>query len=308
MVGVPSPESFRGYFVDQSMAVKSVTSQTLADMVAQKQEPKAAVPEVKPEGIEAKAPEVPEKPEKEAPKSSVQARIDELTREKKELDEFAQSEYEARLQAQRRISELEARTPPTPEAPKAKPRPDRTKYEDATKYEDDLLAWSQEEALRRFREEQAKADTERQQREINAALMSHKEAAKAQFADFDEVIESADRTQVIPEAIKPMLSAIAVESEYGVKVLYHLAKNPDEAKRIFQMKPAAALMALGRIEQQFISPAKPDTTTQPPVSKAPPPIASLNAGGSGTVLKDLSEPMAYKDYKRQRMAQRKGAH
>lgn len=290
------------------MAVKSVTRENVAEMVAQKVPEPRTEPEVKTEG-EVK-PEAKE-PEKEAPKNSVQARIDELTREKKELDEFAQSEYEARLQAQRRISELESQLQtPKAEEPKPKPRPDRTKYEDATKYEDDLLAWNREESIRQFREEQAKEDAKRAEAERNAALNAHKEAAKKAFPDFDEVIASADRTQQIPESIKPLLSAIAIESEHGVKVLYHLAKNPDEAKAIFKMKPAAALMALGRIEEKFIAgKAEPEPSTpQPPISRAPPPSTSLNGGGGGAVITDLSQPMSYKDYKRQRMSQRQGKH
>lgn len=291
------------------MAVKSVTRENVAEMVAQKvTEVKALEPEVK---AEVKA-DAKTEPEKEAPKNSVQARIDELTREKKELDEFAQGEYEARLQAQRRISELETQLQtPKAEEPKPKPRPDRTKYQDATKYEDDLLAWNREESIRQFREEQAKEDARRAEAERNAALIAHKEAAKKAFPDFDEVIASADRTQQIPESIKPLLSAIAIESEHGVKVLYHLAKNPDEAKSIFKMKPAAALMALGRIEEKFIAGQKAEpepSTPQPPISRAPPPSTPLNGGGSGAVITDLSQPMSYRDYKRQRMAQRKGAH
>ena len=67
---------------------------------------------------------------KKGPKP-VQPRIDELTREKKKLEEFAQAEYESRQQAERRIRELEeqvkAATPPKVEAEPELVEPDPSK-------------------------------------------------------------------------------------------------------------------------------------------------------------------------------------
>ncbi len=297
------------------MAVKSVTSADLAALAAKAPtaapEPAPADPEAKPPVSADAAPGTPEPAAvapKAAPKNSVQDRIDELTREKKELDEFAQSEYEARLQAQRRIAELEAQTASkAPPKEQPKPRPDRTQYQDPVKYEDDLLAWHREESLRQFREEQAKAETERLAREQAEALEQKKLAAREKFPDFDEVIRDADRAQRIPDALQPILAAIAHESEHGVEILYHLAKNPAEAKRIFAMKPAAAALALGRIEEKYMAAPQATTTaaasTTAPVSRAPPPLPQLSNGASGATITDLSQPMSYKDYRRQRMAQ-----
>lgn len=301
------------------MAIKSVTADNVAEFAAARAQPPAPVAEKTPPetpeqaSAQAAAAEVPgaKAEPKEAPKNSVQARIDELTREKKELDELAQTEYEARLQAQRRIAELEAQVKTVQPEPKAepKPRPDRAKYDDPTKYENDLLEWNQEETLRKFRAEQEQAQREAAQREAARRLEEQKETARAKFADFDEVIAHADKTLAIPATLKPVLDGVAVEGEHGVEVLYHLAKHPDEAKRIFALKPVAAAMALGRIEEQYMAKAaakaeaKPETTTQPPVSKAPPPLPSLSSGATGTVVTDLSQPLSYKDYKRVRMGE-----
>lgn len=288
------------------MAIKSVTVDNLAEIAAAKSPP-AAPPETGDKPVDGEPAAAAALETKEAPKNSVQARIDELTREKKELDELAQSEYEARLQAQRRVAELEARTVQPEPKVEPKPRPDRTKYEDPTKYENDLLAWHQEETLRQFREEQDRLAREEEERTATQRLEEQKEAARKKYSDFDDVISHADKTMAVPNGMRNMLSAVAAESDHGVEVLYYLAKNRDEAKRIFAMKPAAAIMALGRIEQQFMEKApngaelKP--TTQPPVSRAPPPLPSLSSGAQGTVIADLSQPMSYKDYKRARLTE-----
>ncbi len=310
------------------MAVKSVTQANLAEYVGERRAMGSKISETPPAVVESAvvavgedtitpklATEVAPKPEEKQRKNSVQDRIDELTREKKELEELAETEYEARLQSQRRISELESQLKsiqPEVKKPEPKPRPDRSKYTDPDQSENDLLAWNRERAIEDFRGEEQKKEQERIQQEANAALVQHTEAAKQAFPDFQRVIEEADKTVVIPDRIKPLLNAVAVESDYGVHVLYHLAKNPEEAQTIFKMKPAAALLALGRIEQKYMaSPPvdEPAKTPKPNVSKAPAPVVTLNGGGEGAVVTDISQPMPFKDYKQRRIDQiRKKRH
>src|SRR6185503_1994512 len=113
--------------------IQSVTNENVAEYVNER---KALGSEVKtPEQVKQEDANVAAgvKPEPTPPsvkpdskKNSVQDRIDELTREKHELNEFAETEYEARLQAQRRISELEkqiqvTQAPPKVEVPEPKP-------------------------------------------------------------------------------------------------------------------------------------------------------------------------------------------
>jgi hypothetical protein len=92
---------------------------------------------------------------------------------------------------------------------------------------------------------------------------------RERMPDFDQVV--TDRTPVHANAV-PFL----VESEKGADLLYHLGKNPDIARTLYQTfdrDPARALIELGRLEARISVP------TSKPVSKAPPP-AKIVTGGS----------------------------
>lgn len=300
------------------MAVKSVTSENVAEFVQARQAlgsqiatpeavaaQEAKVTEEKVEGGKivgtvtetvstAPDPGSQEPTAKAKPKNGVQERIDEITREKKELEELAESEYDARVLAQRRVAELEAQIKPKVEE-KKDDRPDRTKYkpEEADKYENDLLAWNRRQAIAEFQAESAK-------QALQARLTAAAAAARQDFSDFDQVIQRAARST---EAVPSHVGEAIQESEVAGHLAYHLAKHPAEAKKIFGLTRTRALLELGRIEEQYVKkPAadKPAVTTIPPVTKAPPPVPAIDAG-SGEVSKDISGPMAFADYKRRRI-------
>src|ERR1700744_2745034 len=122
------------------MAIKSVTNANLAEYVAERQIKPAEIQtpeqmtaavekiaEVVNPIVEAKetkpnvsgAPDPGEQEPTAKKKNPVQPRIDELTAQKRELEEFAESEYEMRLRAERRIGELENELKNAKPAPKA---------------------------------------------------------------------------------------------------------------------------------------------------------------------------------------------
>ena len=276
------------------MAVKSVTAENVAELVAARN---AVEPKKEPEPVKAEAIPIEVKQEEPAgdhKKKPIQERISELTRDKRELEEAWQSEYEARLLAQNRLKELEAQKPKA-EEPKDE-RPDRTKYkaEEAEKYENDLLAWNRREAIREFQAEQAKLQAEAAQKAAEERLQALTIEARKEIEDFDEVIKSADRRR---ENVPAHVVAAITESDKGPHLAYYLAKNPDEAKRIFAMTPAKALLALGKVELNFTTKGdeKPAVETKTPVTKAPAPMPSITGGG-GELPKDLSRPMNFREY------------
>lgn len=254
----------------------------------------------------------PKAEEKSRQPKPVQPRIDELVREKKELDEAFQEEYEQRLRLEGELAALRSQQQPkAEEKPKVTedPRPDRTKYEDPVKYEDDLLAWNRREARREFEAEQSRSRREQAAREAEAAMAAKVAKAMADFPDFQEVIDKADRRTRgdIPAHIK----AAMYESDVGAHIAYHLAKNPDEEKRIFALPVAKALLELGKIEDKLAKKPSPasGSTTETPATPAPPetkstpaPIARLRES-PGVVATDLSKPMSFKDYRTARLEQ-----
>ena len=100
---------------------------------------------------------------------------------------------------------------------------------------------------------------------------------RERMPDFDQVV--TERTPVHPNAV-PFLA----ESERGADILYHLGKNPDVARSLYQTfarDPARALIELGRLEAKISAPAARS------VSKAPPP-AKIVTGGSNPPAFDPS--------------------
>lgn len=340
------------------MAIKTVTQANLADHVAEKRAQGASIStqeqvaaaaaaaqasqpikveggpegegnrivatgEEKLEGVTPEPQGAPAQP-KQKPKNSVQERIDELTREKKELEEFAEGEYSGRISAQRRIQELEGQLAALQPKPQQKteedPEPKASNYKEGEneKFLSEWGAWNRRQAKREFEADQAKKAQEAEQArliaEANERRQASLKAAREVHADFDEVIKKAARDVEMKQIPAPPVHVEAVlqDSDYAAHILYHFATNPDEAKRVFALRPTQAALELGRLETQFAKgePAKAQPTTKPTppttpqaqsVSRAPPPMPSLNGSGPGDVPTDFSAPMPFQEYKRKRI-------
>lgn len=239
---------------------------------------------------------------------AVQKRIDELTRLRKEAEEFAEDEYNGRLRAEGRIQELErelaATVPVQPKAEELK-EPDPKSFTDMGEFikaERAYQAQEREKAIAKAREEErTRAVVERQ----NELLRMRIEKAKLDLPDFVEVIEAADRVKVaVPQHVQELI----VDSDVGPQIAYHLAKHPDEQKRIFAMTPARGLAALGRIEALYEEKSQPQAEDKPqpkPIetTRAPAPIASLKSDGAATISADPASAKSFDEYKRLRYEQ-----
>lgn len=313
------------------MAIKTVNSANLAEFVAARQPDitalqtpeqiaEAVAPEEKKDAVVASGeetvstapdPGAQEPTAKKGPKP-VQPRIDELTREKKELEEFAQSEYESRQQAERRIKELEEQVKAlAPVEAKKEPElvePDPAKYTDQATFNKD---WKDYQKKVIAQEVTRTLETERMQereRQLNALLTERVELARSALPDFEEVIKKRDSSQVM---VPSHIVAAIRESSLGPQLAYHLAKHPAEEARIYRMSPAQALLALGKIEMEYepkpeAEKPKAEAAKTTPQTRAPAPITPLKGEG-GAIPEDLSGPMSFKDYK-QRKLQEMRAH
>lgn len=271
--------------------------------------------EIKP--AEPVAPEAPKdsKPDDKAKKNSVQDRIDELTRQKKELEEFSEQEYEARLQATRRISELEQQiqsiqAPPKQEVPEPKATDKAYLKEDGTVDSDKFLAdwgkWNRNKAIEEFKAEEGKRQEEEAKKALAAEIEARRQnsvaAARKEFPDFDEKIEEARRSVELKKIASPnqYVQAALFESDYGAHILYHLTQHPEDVEKWNKMRPNQVAIAIGRLETQFAKPVEADSPTNTPKTKLPEPSPSLGAGG-GAVIADLSQPVPFNQYKAKRL-------
>jgi len=312
------------------MAITTVTNANLADYVTERNQSiniqnneqliaavektgKTADPIVA-TGAET-SPEAPPEPQadtetsKKGDKKDVQTRINELTRARKEAEEFAEDEYNAKLRAERRIGELEAQVDALKSSEPQQPKADVLKEPDPADFQDiGAFAKALTEYTRKFAEQQiAQAREEERNRVVmerqNELMKARVEAAKTEFEDFQEVIESADRVKI---AVPAHVQAAIMESDFGPHIAYHLAKNPEDQARIFKLPAAKALLELGKIETSFEKSAKTDaaasTKAKPTIetTRAPAPVASIR-GSELNVAFNSREALSFNDYKRLRI-------
>jgi len=211
----------------------------------------------------------------------VQARIDELTRSRREAEREAEY-WKARVQGGT------AQNPaPTP----ATTPPDPAKFKTQEDYID---------AVTDFKVAQKLAEKDAEQshvKQVNDRAQSWQEklvVARAEAPDFDQVMNNAD----VP--VSNHVADLLLESDAGAKIAYHLARNPDKLEAINGMTPAKVAIELGKLEASLTKSSIQATIPDVKTSKAPPPARTLGQGRSTTPqLADLS----MEDYVRQRKSQ-----
>jgi hypothetical protein len=224
-----------------------------------------------------------EKSEPETPSDEEQAESKVFTQE--EVDKIVQkrlSKLERKLERQQIEQETRAKVQQEQQvqAPSDDPEPKESEFES---YSDYLKALAKHEARAIVRaERQAEVDKAARQSQISA---QEREAARQQeliekgeekYDDFEEVIK-ADRNEYSRAAYLAML-----ESDISADLLYHLASNPEEGKRIAALPAFAQAKEIGKLEDKLL--AKPKKQ----ISKAPEPINPVTSGkaSNDTVLSD----------------------
>lgn len=221
------------------------------------------VEEMAEDGAAIEAPEPDEGEDEPAPspgRNRVQARIDELTRDK-------YAERRAREAAEQELARLRggANGPPRGE-------PDPSHYEGGEAdpaFIRDLSEHTARAAFERIARQEAMAS---QARAVERDWSERQQAfARETAADYYEVF---DRHWV---CTTPMAEAIKT-SDSGAAVAYHLALYPDEAQRIANLAPLAQVREIGRIEARLArsSPGRAGKL----VSDAPAPHPRARGAGS----------------------------
>lgn len=232
------------------------------------------------------------------PPRGVQKRLDELTKEKYEWKREADYRRERELALQAKIDELERKTTgqtgETVPASDAKPNSDQ--FEDYDDYVEALTDWKTGQKIAKAREESAKIAAEQAKatsaQRVQQGFQEAVKVALSKHPDFDDVVRgsTAPITQAMDDAIKV--------SPDGPEVMYHLAKNPQEADRIARLSPLMQILEMGKLQAKV--------TQVPP--KAPEPRRITNAGepittvsGAGVTEED-PQKMNMEDYAAWRMA------
>lgn len=207
------------------------------------------------------------------PRQTAQERIDEVTAARREAERRAD-------EAERRVAYLEGLTQgqrPTKPAETAPPqeegRPDPAVYQTDDDYIEAVAEWKAGLIVdRKLKEREQQTEQQSAAEQWNASQAK----AKAAHDDYDAVVRKPGWvcTPVMFDAMKT--------SEAGGEVAYHLATNPDEARRIAALPPISQVREIGRLEARLSDETPPKT---PPKTATDAPPATPQVRGAGGQFK-----------------------
>ena len=299
--------------VQERVAANVVTSENLAEFAAKKlglnTEPPAAVQPTEPaeptEPTEVLAADDAEPVEERKQNPKIERRFSEITKQREAARQEAERERQARIDLENKIKELESKlSPPAPQEPtEADPKPKPEQFSDMFEYAEALAEWTADKKIQEQKVKEAAQKAEQERQKLLDTWSTRVQDFRAKTPDFDDMVGSAD--VVVSNEVRDAI----FESDVGPQILYHLAENPDVAKKIQGMTPIGALRMIGKLEAKFEEPAQPQTQRETTVktSKAPPPISPIKATAGGPVTElDANRQFhgSYQSWKAARLAGR----
>lgn len=196
------------------------------------------------------------------PKEPVQISDEDHVR--KRIDKIVWQREEARREAEhwkRMANQPKQEAQQVAEDP-SKPRSEQ--FDTFEKYTEALAEWKVESRIQKAQQEYQKRTEQERFQSSKKAFDERAEKAREKFPDYDDLFESAP----ISEAMAPTI----LESEQGPELAVYLAKNPDVARKIYNLSPREAARELGKIEAKLDDLLKPKTVTdaKPPLSPVKP--------------------------------------
>lgn len=304
----PTQEEFEQEFFNGKPVVEEVKEEVPAEEV--KEEEPEEVEDLATEDEEDEAPEEEEKPQAKK-KNRAQERIDELTAK-------ARAEEREKLALLKRLEELEAKYEKK-EEPKAlreqlpadAPHPD-TKDDNGDdvyplgefdpQYIADLTRWTikqETQAAKAQAEQEARARAiEQVQNELATHWAEKLDAFEETVPEIrDNITLLTDTFQGLDPNYGEYLATTIMASEYGPEMMNYLALNLGEAQKIVASGPAAATLALGRLEARFVKAEekgeKPSDSKRVSAAKEPPEELNRGSNGRFSVKPDTDDQAAF---------------
>ena len=267
-----------------------VTNENKAEFVAEKlgwnKEPVAAVEKAPAEPVQSESAqaEVTEEAataeeQERKPNPKIERRFSEITKQREAARQEAERERQARIDLENKLREMEAKLKPAPQEPvEADPKPKPEQFSDMFEYAEALSEWTADKRIKEEKAKEAAQKVEQERQKVMETWSSRVNDFREKTPDFDDLVGSADVT--VSNEVRDAI----FESDVGPQILYHLAENPDVAKKLQGMSPIGALRMIGKLEAKFEdSPAPTPKETAVKTSKAPPPIKPIKATANGPV-------------------------
>ncbi len=211
----------------------------------------------------------------------IERRFSEITKQREAARAEAQKEREAREALEARLKELEGKVnPPAKAQDDFGPEPKPEEFNDMFEYAKALAEYTADKKLMERDRQEADRKAAEQRAQFEKSWADRVNAARSELPDFDDMVQSSDVS-----ISDPVRDAI-MDSDVGPQILYHLAENPDFAKKLGEGSVISALRQIGRLEAQFEKTAPkasaPEVKSTAVKSKAPAPITPIRGAVSKT--------------------------
>lgn len=140
---------------------------------------------------------------------------------------------------------------------------------------------------------------------LNKTVAEREEAARQKYPDYDQFMKGQNFVDTIHRLHRDAIVAAATELPNGTEVLYRLAKDPAEVRRIAGLSSVSQVIELGVMSRAIAAegtkpPEKP--ATPPPVSRTPPPVRTLSGIAPSEAPEAPGTPKSYREYKARKAA------
>lgn len=207
-----------------------------------------------------------------------QKRYDELTEARYKEAARADREAYRREQLEREIEQLRQPAKPQTVAPSDEyPTLESVGWDEA-KHATAVATWSAKQATAAAKAELAAERDAKQRAELDATWSRREAEFVKSKPDYSEKVLRPPALG--GPAITEAMAQVIRESDIGPEVAYYLGENVAKSVEIARLPPHLQAREIGRIEAKLEA-AK---ASAPPVSKAPPPAAKIDAGGSDAPL------------------------
>lgn len=213
------------------------------------------------------------------PKDTVQKRIDELTKKRRDAERLADNEKAKRLELEQELEKLRAA-----QGQDGKPRPED--FDTEAEFLEALTDWKLDQKAQKSTKEATEGKEKEEIKKTSEELDAKFERGRKKHADFDTLV-LADNLKISPVMVDTILFSDAAED-----VLYYLGQHPDESAKIAALPPLRVAHELGKIEARLTAPPPRKKTTQ-----APDPITPVTTTAVGDKDPATMTPKEYRAWR-----------
>lgn len=212
---------------------------------------------------------------------SRQRKIDKLTRELEDLKRVIAAAPQPATKPQ--------------EGPKAEGKPKLENFDTLEAYQEALTDYKIDQRERAYREQAEQRQAAELERKLQSEWAAREKAVRKAHPDYDDALETAPQPA---GPIAMVLRQALLEDEQGAEVLYWLAKNPAELKRITALGPVSAVREVGKIAARLAPPPNGDSgAPKKQVTSAPKPPPAVTRPAT-SVSDSIDDPDVQSDYRR----------